>query len=344
MKGSRSRVRTGFYSLLFLSVVSSAPALAADLREGLDQMAVQLAKGAPEGKQFPVAVADFPDLQGVISDLGRFIANRITTRLVQNPKFSVIERQRLNQVLGELKFSMSDLVDPNKAKQFGQMVGVEGLIVGAVSDLGNQVDIDARMIEIESNKMLLGATVTISKDPTVIALLERGREMPTPPSVGAASTISTPTVALGTVKYQEFPEFRVEVAALRVLTGNNVELVLNYVNKTQKAFLLTLSGGCIGGSTIMSDDAGNDYRCASSTGIGARSYSEYLTLPPGSSSTASFRFRPPSQTAKKGSRFSFNKGSRFSFNGEHELYPLVESGTAKVQARYSISILNIEPR
>ncbi len=173
---------------------SAAPAVAQDVRAGVEQLAAQIAKGAPEGKQLRVAVADFPDLQGATSDFGRFVASRLTTRLAQDRRFFVIERQRLGQVLAELKFSMSDLVDPTKAKQLGRMVGVEGIVVGTVSDLGNQVDIDARLIEIETNRMLLGASVTISKDPIVTELLQRGRqEAPAappgpgaPPAVGAA--------------------------------------------------------------------------------------------------------------------------------------------------------------
>jgi TolB-like protein len=152
------------------------PGLAQDFRTGIEQLASQLSKSGLEGRQLRVAVADFPDLQGVTSDLGRFVASRLTTRLAQSPKFSVIERQRLGQVLAELRFGMSDLVDPTKAKQLGRMAGVEGIVVGTVSDLGNQVDLDARLIDIETNRMLLTATATISKDQVVMQMLERGRQ------------------------------------------------------------------------------------------------------------------------------------------------------------------------
>lgn len=41
----------------------------------------------------------------------------VTTRV-----FSVIERQRLNRILKELRLSASDLVDPNKAVRVGKLV------------------------------------------------------------------------------------------------------------------------------------------------------------------------------------------------------------------------------
>lgn len=173
---------------------SLQPASAQDVRTGVEELASQIAKAAPEGKQLRVAVADFPDLQGVTSDLGRYIASRLTTRLAQNPKFFVIERQRLGQVLAELKFSMSDLVDPTKAKELGRMAGVEAIVVGTVSDLGNQVDLDARLIEIETNRMLLGATATISRDQVVDDMLKRGRQesaaTPLPPGTGPTTPVA----------------------------------------------------------------------------------------------------------------------------------------------------------
>ena len=64
-------------SLLFSALTASAQ----DFRTGMEQLADRIAKAAPEGKQLRVAVADFPDLQGVISEFGRYIASRLTTRL-----------------------------------------------------------------------------------------------------------------------------------------------------------------------------------------------------------------------------------------------------------------------
>lgn len=168
-------------------------ARAADLKEGVDQLAVLLGKSVGEGRIMRIAVTDFPDLQGVNSDLSRYIAERLTTRLSgQSQKFRVVERRRLGLVLNELKFSLSDLVNPDKAKQLGKMLGVEGLVVGSVSDLGNQVDIDARIIEIESNNVLPGVSTTLSKDQVVTQLLSQGRQtaLPTSPSPGGSPSSS----------------------------------------------------------------------------------------------------------------------------------------------------------
>jgi TolB-like protein len=206
-----------------------------------------------------VAVADFPDLQNVTSDLGRYIASRLTTRLVQSPKFFVIERQRLSQVLAELNFSMSDLVDPAKAKRLGQMVGVEAIVVGTVSDLGNQVDLDARMIEIETNRMLLGATVTISKDPTVEDMLKRGRQEtvattpPVPPgSASGAAPAARP--APKPVATAEVEGIALELRECRI-TGPGIECEFTVRNNAEH--MISPHFAVDGSQTYLIDDLGN---------------------------------------------------------------------------------------
>lgn len=193
-----SRQRPLLTSLLMGVALLPISAHAADLREGIEQLAGQVGQAAPEGRQLRVAITDFPDLQRVTSDLSRYIAERLTTRLVQNPRFSVLERRRLGQVLGELKFGLSDLADPNKVKQLGRMVGVEALVFGSISDLGNVVDIDARLIEVETSRLVHSASVSILKDRVVAQLLSEGRELASgaAASMGeAAPGLSGPSVA-----------------------------------------------------------------------------------------------------------------------------------------------------
>jgi curli biogenesis system outer membrane secretion channel CsgG len=81
-----------------LVLMTTLTASALDLQAGVEQLVQDLIKATPEGKQLRVAVADFPNLQGMTNDLGRYIATRITTRLVQSKKFSVTERQGTGSV------------------------------------------------------------------------------------------------------------------------------------------------------------------------------------------------------------------------------------------------------
>lgn len=153
-----------------------AAAQAVDLRRGVDSLALGIAERVPERQVLKVAVADFTDLQGIVSDLGRFVAERLTTRLSRLPeKFRVIERRRLISVVEELKLNMSDLIDPEQVRQVGRMAGVDALVTGTLSDLGTVVEIDARVILIETLDVLPGVSVGVGKDEVVADMLQRGR-------------------------------------------------------------------------------------------------------------------------------------------------------------------------
>jgi TolB-like protein len=253
--------------------VSVVPVLAQDARAGVEQIAAQLIKGAPEGRQLRVAVADFPDLQNVTCDLGRYVANRLTTRLTQSAKFLVIERQRLSQVLTELKFSMSDLVDPSKAKQLGRQVGVETIVVGTVSDLGNQIDLDARMIDIETNRMLLGVSTTISRDQVVDEMLKRGCQQIAGSAAPGASTPKGSAPGSGGLQGLRFGHkfFTFEVSNIE-LVGDEVKIWFTYVNRKDEPANGNIDNGL--NSTYLVDNQGNRY------GTTGNSFDSSRTFPP----------------------------------------------------------------
>lgn len=149
------------------AVVAAQQAGAVPLAQGIADLASQLSKGIPEGHPMTVAVTDFPDLGGQTCRLGRYVAERLSTLLSQHPQCHLIERRRLDMVLQELKFSMSELVDPAKARRLGQMLGVQGLVLGTVSDVGSTLDLDARIIDIQTDVSLPGASASIVKDEAV---------------------------------------------------------------------------------------------------------------------------------------------------------------------------------
>jgi len=140
---------------------------AVPLSQGLADLAARLVKGIPEGHTMVIAVADFPDVGGQTTRLGKFVGERLSTLLSQYPQCRLVERRRLDMVLSELKFSMSELVDPAKARKLGQMLGVQGLVLGTLTDMASILDVDARIIDIQTAASLPGVSCSIVKDETV---------------------------------------------------------------------------------------------------------------------------------------------------------------------------------
>lgn len=195
--------------LLFGVMVAPLRAQGASLRDGIDQLAAELLRNTVTPRILRVAVADFPDLRGATSDFGRYVAERLTTRLsAATNRFAMTERRRLQQVVGELSLNQSDLVDPRTARRVGEMLGVDALLVGTVSALGDRVDLDARVVEIETNNVVTQGSASIIRDQVVEGLLAAGQDVgPRPAGRRDTSAVARQAVNPATTTPSVLPEF-----------------------------------------------------------------------------------------------------------------------------------------
>jgi curli biogenesis system outer membrane secretion channel CsgG len=67
---------------------------------------------------------------------GEAAQDMFVTELVKRGNFRVMERERLDAILEEKNLHLSGDIDPKTAVKLGKMIGVEYLIVGAVTELG----------------------------------------------------------------------------------------------------------------------------------------------------------------------------------------------------------------
>src|SRR5439155_21462091 len=109
---------------------------------GLDQQlatfADTLASEVKQSGRKKVSVLDFTDLRGKDSDLGLYLADKITVALVKKRKdFSVMDRANLKRILEELKLTQAGLVDPENVKKLGQFSGVDAIVLGKITPLGD---------------------------------------------------------------------------------------------------------------------------------------------------------------------------------------------------------------
>jgi len=70
-------------------------------------------------------------------DVGKGISDLLVTYLVKDGTYSVIERKALDKILHEQNFSNSDRANPTSAAQLGKLLGVDAIIVGSITQFGN---------------------------------------------------------------------------------------------------------------------------------------------------------------------------------------------------------------
>ena len=71
-------------------------------------------------------------------DVGKGITDLLITGLVKDGTFSIIERQALEKVMAEQNFSNSQRADSTSAAKLGKLLGVDAIIVGSITQFGNE--------------------------------------------------------------------------------------------------------------------------------------------------------------------------------------------------------------
>ncbi len=75
---------------------------------------------------------------GTNIDVGKGITDLLITDLVKDGTYSVIERQALDKLMAEQNFSNSNRADPTSAAKLGKLLGVDAIIVGSITEFGNE--------------------------------------------------------------------------------------------------------------------------------------------------------------------------------------------------------------
>jgi TolB-like protein len=99
-----------------------------------------------------LTVAEFTTIDGGESDIGKLIAEKITTKLSQVGELRVIERKQLNKILAEQKLSLSDIT-AEEEKEVGQILNVDAIISGTIAHLDDYIEINARMIDVTTGEI-----------------------------------------------------------------------------------------------------------------------------------------------------------------------------------------------
>ena len=101
---------------------------------------------AGSGRKPRVAILDFDyatvhsnvaAIFGTNIDVGKGVTDLLVSYLVKDGSYSVIERQALDKILAEQNFSNSDRADATSAAKIGKLLGVDAIILGSVTQFGN---------------------------------------------------------------------------------------------------------------------------------------------------------------------------------------------------------------
>lgn len=164
------------WTLTCLALAAAPPAAAAaNLEEGVRDLAQQISVNMVNANLKKVALVEFAGLDGEVTAFGQFLAEELTTQLfVATPgRFEVVERRQLQRVLQEHQLSASGLLDAGTIASLGKILGIEALITGSIADLGPEVKVNARLIAVESARVFAVAATNVPKTEVVVRLMQQ---------------------------------------------------------------------------------------------------------------------------------------------------------------------------
>jgi len=235
----------------------STPYISIAYEKEINNLSSSMAKKIADSGKKTIAVVDFTNLQGNVSELGRFIAEEFSTALVDTGKgFEVVDRIHLKSILKEHKLSMSGLIDPTTARKLGKIAGVDAILTGTITPFGDEVRLSVKVLATDTAKIICASRGNIPKTKAIGDLINRGIVKGTQQDT---STIppEKPYIAMKKVEANNFT-FELEKCKR---SGTNVTCDLLITNNNDEDIEVNIIGShaAYGYSRII-DDLGNEYK------------------------------------------------------------------------------------
>lgn len=150
-----------FLLLLALAVLSfnlmSEPLWAEDIDSNLMELSKNLAGQITGSKLSKIGVLEFMNnapgeevLGGDTGCAGRYMAEVVEEGLFKyaRGRYQIVERQKLDKVVKEVKLQISDLVNQDSMKKvYGKISGLDGLVLGTLTRMRDTVKVSVKVVD-----------------------------------------------------------------------------------------------------------------------------------------------------------------------------------------------------
>jgi len=120
-----------------------------------------VARAAPDTRPtVAVLYFDYSGKDAEMAVLRKGLAQMLISDLSALDGVRLVERDRLEEILGELKLAQSGKIDPATAAKVGKLLGARYMVLGGYFDLMNTLRADARVVEVETGKVLQSTGAT----------------------------------------------------------------------------------------------------------------------------------------------------------------------------------------
>lgn len=105
------------------------------------------------GSRMSIAVLPM-EKRGEPSAVSEAVYGSLVSALVSQARFNVVERERLDELLRELKLSSTELVTPATASRLGRIVSADSMLAGSIMENKEAIEIVAELIDSETSEVI----------------------------------------------------------------------------------------------------------------------------------------------------------------------------------------------
>lgn len=105
--------------------------------------------------------AESPKLKAAA--VGQSLAAFIKERLSRSTIFTLVERENLDKLLGELELGLTGVVNPDTAPKVGLLLGADLFLTGSVTELGDQIQLALQLVDASTARVEAVQTVSYAR-------------------------------------------------------------------------------------------------------------------------------------------------------------------------------------
>lgn len=157
-------LRVSTFVLALLAILPAA-AQAQQIEQAVGVLSDQILESLHAQGKTNVAVVELTDLSGQVTPLGRLVSEELISQLFHRggKELKLIERSKLDAVLGEQKLGVTGLLEKQHVEAFGRILGVQAILTGSIAVLQDRVRINIRLIGVPSAELFATAATYMSR-------------------------------------------------------------------------------------------------------------------------------------------------------------------------------------
>ena len=162
-------------SLLLPGASARAQQIAGSVESGLQTLAQEIVAKSASADRDVIAVLPFPNADGTCSVLSTYLVDELIQALFSVPgsPLKIVERSQLEALIREIQIGEGGLLNPETTQKLGNISGVKALAVGTITEIGDRVRINARLVATDTGRTVSAAAVTVPRTGDVDGLLRR---------------------------------------------------------------------------------------------------------------------------------------------------------------------------